>query len=111
MGRRKKKGRPAQGYIIHGINKSPKQILKTYKHRFGIESSYRIRNYFRAKTPTHNPVIRYLYALVSFPLKNVWAAIQWHFCSETKRGPKVKKIEKDWGYKYILTIIMKILLQ
>ena len=94
MGKRKKKGRLALGYIIHGINKSPKQIMKTYKHRFGIESSYRIRNYVRAKTTTRNPVIRYLYALVSFLLKNVWMAIQWHFCSETKRGPMV--IEKDW---------------
>jgi len=66
MGRRKKKGRLVRGYIIHGENKSPKQIMKTYKHTFGIESSYRIRNYVWAKTTTRNPVIRYLYALVSF---------------------------------------------
>jgi putative transposase len=89
MRKRKKKGRWALGYIINRINKSPKRIMKTYKHRVEIESSYRIQNYVRAKATTRNPAIRYLYALVSFLLKNVWVAIQLHFCSETKQGPKV----------------------
>ncbi len=37
--------------------------------------SYRMRNQVKSQTSTKNPVIRYLYAIISFLLKNVWIAL------------------------------------
>ncbi|CVK31693.1 protein of unknown function [Methanoculleus bourgensis] len=35
-----------------------------------------------------NPVIRYLYAIISFLLKNVWIALLWIHFSPVKQGPR-----------------------
>lgn len=47
-------------------------IHTDYRRRFGIESSYRIKNICRIKTTNKKPVIRLLFIGISFLLVNIW---------------------------------------
>jgi putative transposase len=44
-------GRKILGYVVYGISWNPKKVATIYRKRFGIESSYRIRNKVRPKPP------------------------------------------------------------
>jgi putative transposase len=79
-------GHKILAYVVYGISWSPKKVVTIYRKRFGIESSYRMRNMVRAKTRTKNVIIRYLYAIIAFLLKNIWVALKWIFFSFLKRG-------------------------
>lgn len=70
-----KHGSKNLGYVFYRINWSPQKIHETYRSRFSIESSYRMRNQVKPKTSSRNPVLRYLFALISFLLKNVWIVL------------------------------------
>jgi putative transposase len=47
-----------------------------------------MRNRVKPRTSTKNPVIRYLYAIISFLLKNVRIALLWKHFSPVKQGPR-----------------------
>ena len=64
-----------------------------YEHRFSIEATYRIRNQIKPRTSTKNPVIRYLFTIISFLIENVWVAFQMKHFIPCRRGPKV--IDED----------------
>jgi putative transposase len=81
-------GRKILGYVVFGISWTPKKVATIYRKRFGIESSYRMRNKVRAKTSTKSVIIRYLYAIIAFLLKNIWVTLKWIFFSFQKRGPR-----------------------
>jgi putative transposase len=76
------------GYVVGGIDWHPHRVCDCYKSRFSIESSYRMRNLVKPKTSTKDPVIRYLYAIISFLLKNVWLILLWIYFSPVKPGPR-----------------------
>jgi len=86
-GKREKHGVENLGYVIHGISWNPQKIHMIYRSRFAIESSYRMRNQVKPRTSTRNPVIRYLFAIISFLLKNLWMAMLWTRFSPVKQGP------------------------
>ena len=88
MGKRGKYGVENLGYVVGGIDWHPRRVHDTYKSRFSIESSYRMRSQVKPRTSTKNPVIWYLYAIVSFLLKNIWIALLWMYFSPVKRGPR-----------------------
>ena len=75
------------GYFYYKLDWTPAKIASVYKKRFGIESSYSIRNKVRNRTSTRNPTIRYYYALVSMLLKNIWVMLRWKRYRLMKRGP------------------------
>ena len=88
-GKRGKHGVENLGYVVHGISWDPQRIHKTYRSRFAIESSYRMRNLVKPRTSTRNPAIRYLFAIISFLLKNLWMAVLWTRFSPVKQGPGI----------------------
>ena len=92
-GRSRKHGILRVGYVINNIAWKPHKIAKTYERRFAIESSYRMRNTVRARTTTKCPTIRYLLALISMLLKNIWTAIRWKYFTIPKQGPR--QVVKD----------------
>ena len=65
-GKREKHGVENLGYVVNGIDWNPQKIHERYRSRFAIESSYRMRNLVKPRTSTRNPVIRYLFAIISF---------------------------------------------
>ncbi|MHA1286379.1 MAG: ISH3 family transposase [Candidatus Thorarchaeota archaeon] len=93
MGTRGRHGRVAYGYVVHGVDWTPRRIFDEYRKRFAIESSYRIRNMIRTRTSTRDPTIRYLYAIVSMLLKNVWVDLQWRYFTRRRRG--LKTVDED----------------
>ena len=88
QGRNGKHGNVNLGYVVHGIDWNPRKVYSSYKNRFAIESSYRIRNIVKAKTTSRNVTIRYLFTIISFLLKNIWVSLQWICFSRAQRGPK-----------------------
>ena len=92
-GRSKKHGLLRVGYVINNIDWKPQKVAKTYEKRFAIESSYRMRNTVRPRTTTKCPTIRYLLALISMLLKNIWMAILWRHFTIPKQGPR--QVVKD----------------
>jgi putative transposase len=88
-GRFDKNGEVLYGYVIYGIDWTPRKIYKTYRRRFAIEASYRLRNQVRPRTSTRNPTFRYLMAIISLLLVNTWVYFKWKYFSLKQRGPKV----------------------
>ena len=91
-GKRGKHGVQNLGYVVHGISWNPHRIHEIYRSRFAIESSYRMRNLVKPRTSTRNPVIRYLFAIISFLLKNLWMVVLWTRFSPVKQGPRTIKM-------------------
>ena len=83
-----KHGSENLGYVISGIGWNPQKVHNVYRSRFAIESSYRMRNEVKPRTSTRNPLIRYLFAIVSFLLKNVWVVLLHRYFSRPQRGPR-----------------------
>ena len=86
-GKRGKNGCENLGFVVHGIKWSPRKVSSTYRRRFAIESSYRMRNQVKPKTSSKNATIRYFYALISFLLKNIWLCLQRKHFTIVKAGP------------------------
>jgi len=88
--RSKKTGKMVEknyGFVYFGIEWSLWRIRNTYKSRFSIESSYRMRNTVRPKTATRKPAVRYFFTLVSFLLKNIWVVMVFENFRKKQRGP------------------------
>lgn len=76
-------------YVVHRVKVALHQLHHHYKHRFGIETSYRIKNHCRIRTTSKNPVTRFLFVALAFILVNLWVYLLWHFVSQTQRGGRV----------------------
>jgi putative transposase len=90
-GKGEKHGIEHHAFIVYGVSCSPKSIRRIYKHRFAIESNYRLRNTTKPKTSSNDGVLRYFYTLVSFMMQNWWIAMKWELYAKMQRGPKVVK--------------------
>jgi len=91
MGRHGKQERISYGYVCLFIDWKPRKVFHIYRKRFGIESSYRMKNRTKARTSSRDPKLRYLYTLVSMMVKNFWVMLRWNYFCPFRRGPK--KIE------------------
>lgn len=76
-------------YVVHRVKVSLHQIFSHYRERFGIETSYRIKNHCRIRTTTKNPVLRLLFVALAFILVNLWVYLLWFFVSRTQRGGRI----------------------
>jgi putative transposase len=92
-GQKAKHGIEHHAFVVFGISTSPRYIREVYRHRFAIESTYRIRNTTLPKTTTKDPKIRFFYSLIAFLIQNWWISIKWERFARIQRGPKV--IEED----------------
>ncbi len=64
-------------------------IYQDYRKRFGIESSYRLKNLCRIRTTTKNPILRLLYVGISFLLVNIWIYLLWSKISKPRKGGRL----------------------
>nr|WP_290225391.1 ISH3 family transposase [Trichocoleus desertorum] len=76
-------------YVLHRVKVALHQTHRHYKDRFGIETSYRIKNQCRIRTTSKNPVTRFLFVALAFVLVNLWVYLLWFFISWTQRGGRV----------------------
>jgi putative transposase len=85
-GKRRAHGREFFIYAVYKLQLSLQLIHDDYRLRFGIESSYRMKNQCRIKTTIKNPIIRFLFVALSFLIVNVWIYLVWHYLSRLKRS-------------------------
>ncbi len=88
-GKRNKYGLEYLAYVVYKANVSLNYIQTDYRKRFGIESSYRIKNICRIKTTNKKPVRRLLLLGISFLLVNIWVALLWRKVSLPRRGGRL----------------------
>jgi putative transposase len=88
-GKRQKYGIQYFVYVVDQPEISLDYIHTDYRRRFGIESSYRIKNICRIKTTNKKPVIRLLFIGLSFILINVWVNLLWKKVSLPRRGGRL----------------------
>ena len=75
-------------YAVYKIQLSLHSIHDDYRLRFGIESSYRMKNQCRIKTTIKNPIIRLLFVALAFLIINIWIDLLWHYLSSLKRNSR-----------------------
>jgi hypothetical protein len=85
-GARKKYGVEYLLYVVYRGKVALGGVRDQYRYRFGIETSYRIKNYARIRTTTKNPVLRLLFMALAFILVNIWIFLLWTKVSATCRG-------------------------
>ncbi len=78
-----------QVYVVSRIKVALHQLHAHYRSRFGIETSYRMKNLCRIRTTTHNPITRLLFVALGFILVNLWVYLLWQFVSRTQPGGRV----------------------
>lgn len=88
-GKRNKYGLEYLVYVVYKADVSLNYIQTDYRKRFGIESSYRIKNICRIKTTNKKPVIRLLLLGISFLLVNIWVDLLWRKVSCPRRGGRL----------------------
>ncbi len=87
-GKRRAHGREFFVYAVYKVKLTLQLIHDDYRLRFGIESSYRMKNQCRIKTIIKNPIIRLLFVSLSFLIINVWIYLVWHYLSRLKRSTR-----------------------
>ena len=88
-GKRGKKGVEYLVYVVYKVKTSLAHIRQSYRQRFGIESSYRLKNNCRIRTTTKNPIIRLLFVGISFLILNIWVNFLWQRISQPRRGGRL----------------------
>jgi Transposase DDE domain len=76
-------------YVAYRVKVALHQLHHYYRERFGIETSYRIKNTCRIRTTTKNPILRLLFVVLAFILVNLWIYLLWYFVSSPRRGGQI----------------------
>jgi putative transposase len=83
-----RRGHRAFLYACWHVRMTPAAVYRTYRRRFGIETSYRQMNQARIRTTTRRPVLRFLFVAVALLLRNLWAWLHWTALAAHRRGPR-----------------------
>jgi len=86
MGRRGHHGVKYLAFVVYKVSLRIRALPGDYRKRFGIESSYRLKNLSRIRTTTKNPVTRLLYVGIAFLLVNLWVFMIWTYVSKPRKG-------------------------
>lgn len=88
-GERKKHGVQYLVYVVYKVKTNLDYIYQDYRKRFGIETSYRLKNLCRIRTNNKNPVLRLLFVGISFLLVNIWVNLLWLRISRKRKGSRL----------------------
>jgi putative transposase len=88
-GQRNRKGIEYLAYVTYKLPTSLHHIHTSYRKRFGIESSYRVKNICRIRTISKKPTRRLLFIEISFILVNIWINLLWTKISIPRRGRRL----------------------
>jgi Transposase DDE domain len=88
-GKRGQKGREYFAYVAYKVKTSLSYIHQDYRKRFGIETSYRLKNLCRIRTTNKKPVLRLLFVGISFVLVNIWVNLLWRKISRKRKGGRL----------------------
>ncbi|MDB9318558.1 ISH3 family transposase [Nodularia spumigena CS-591/04] len=88
-GKRNQRGVQYFAYVAYKNKTNLNYIYQDYRKRFGIETSYRLKNICRIKTNNKNPVLRLLFVGISFLLVNIWVNLLWLRISRKRKGSRL----------------------
>ena len=88
-GKRGKNGIKYYVYVTYKVTTNLNHIHQCYRQRFGIETSYRLKNLCRIRTTTKKPTLRLLFVGISFLLVNIWVNLLWRKISKPRRGGRL----------------------
>ncbi|TBR56898.1 transposase, partial [Westiellopsis prolifica IICB1] len=86
------------------VKTSLSYIHQHYRKRFGIESSYRLKNLCRIRTTNKKPALRLLFVGISFLLVNIWVYLLWLKISLNRRGGRLV-YHQLFGLKQMLAFL------
>lgn len=89
MGKYGRQGVTYFAYAVHGITLKLRAVHEDYRRRFGIETSYRLKNTCRIKTSTKNPAVRLLFVGLAFILIDIWVWLIWTYVSLPRKGGRL----------------------
>jgi Transposase DDE domain len=92
--RRDRRGHRAFLYASWGVRRTPATVYRTYRLRFGIETSYRQMNQARIRTTTRRPALRLLFVGVAILLRNLWAWLHWVVLAARRPGGRRLRLER-----------------
>lgn len=94
-GERGRRGRQRLVYAFWGLRPTRVDwVRRTYRTRFGIESSYRQMNQAKVTTTTRDPVVRLFLIGVALVLRNVRVWLHWEQLSMPRRGRRVIRLDR-----------------
>ena len=73
-------------YAVYKVQVGLRFIYQDYRKRFGIETSYRVKNQCSIKTTTKNPLVRLLFYGIAFILTDMWVYLTWTYLSLARKG-------------------------
>jgi len=85
-GRYGKHGIEYPAYAVFRPPISLKGIQKAYRKRFGIETSYRLKNQCRIKTTSWNPAVRLQFMGIAYIIQDIWIWLIWAYVSCPRKG-------------------------
>lgn len=85
-GRHRKHGIDYRLYVVYRLKIALHGLSRYYRTRFGIETSYRLKNSCRIRTTSKNPIVRLLFVAIAFILVNIWIYLLWFSLSQSRRG-------------------------
>lgn len=88
-GKIKKHGVEYFAYVVYDVKINLTYVHEDYRKRFGIESSYRLKNLCRIKTNNKKPALRLLFVGISFLLINIWVYLLWFKVSRARKGRRL----------------------
>ena len=87
QGNRGKHGLLVRAYVACDLaDRTPKEVEALYQKRSAIETAFRTMREARARTSTTDPVVRLLFVLVGFLLRNLWLIVRWGVLATPRRG-------------------------
>jgi IS4 transposase len=93
QGNRGKHGLLVRAYTACDLaDRTPKEVEALYQKRSAIETAFRTMREARAYTTTTDPVVRLLFVLVSFLLRNLWLIVRWGVLATPRRGGRALPI-------------------
>ncbi len=103
-GRWKKHKRERYAFVIHKYHFSLEGLFQKYRHRFGIETSYRIWEEARARTASQKASLRLLMVGIALLLQNLWVFLLWSAVSIPSQGGR-KLLSKFFPFHLFLLFL------
>lgn len=76
-------------YAVYKIGLRLGAVHDDYRKRFGIGTSYRLRNKCRIRTTTKNPAARLLFVGIAFVITDIWVFLTWMYVSLPRKGGRL----------------------
>ena len=101
-----KRGCRLFGYAFFNYIPTLCGLHEDYRHRFGIETSYRVGNQARGWTTSREPVLRLLFFGIAVILENIWVRLKWSRVSIPRKGGRLVW-EKKFPFRRMLRLLLR----